>query len=714
MIFGNGKKMGDFYDSYLIEDDFTIPSAAFTATPSISNYCTGMCSCTSEWIPSNQWSGCSCCSGGSCGGIKQWECEDDRWLYINNHQGEGSLGSIQLLNNDVIMTANGDLTYKVNLKNKDIKLKVRFNANSQGSNLLYSKSFYIELGGITAFSETAPSNTFTKDYLIEMIKDVTNKDKFAILVNGEYVRDIIVTSDIALLHINSFGREQYWSSSSSTSTSLVIDWIRSQPYFSCQTDSDELWVSDNFDAGSTFDIHSLAYPPTKFCPNDYPAVVRDLVERGTKADYRGTITNDLTLGKSFTVPANQIYEIRYATLFKNVGGNRCPDGYIWNTNSQTCVQRIYEQDYIIADCRTNASLCDASRGEYCDTTRNVCVRPYKIIDVIRDNIIIPVGKNQKSFGYNLQLGDKRIKNDELSFKCDPLEYIPSDGNCNTPDFKCDYGKTCASKDGQYYCTRKTNWKTPDPKPECWESTISFGDTVYNLKYGETVDVNNYLQLTTYSSGRYNGDTGYVDQISKLNILTFKNFDWMRLEPIAGQLTDYYVIKDSARTMCFNLRNDLGINFNDQQAGYSLLKTTDLVTMQSRTVNNMAIATGTKQVCIPVDSARYGELFYTVNPYIKAGDETFFDDDQLTYNYKIVDNIPTNDTLEYKQLTCKDLNCPEGYTCLENGACGKTVTVEVQVETSGTTTSSGSSGGSSNMLWYILGGAFFVIRVISAI
>lgn len=571
--------------------------------------------------------------------------------------------------------------YNVNLKNKDIKTKVRVSGGITGSDCKMSGSLAIGLNGDMVGVSSGYS---TIEFTIEFIKDVIDKNKFVVLVNGEPKKEIIIQGETAYI---SYVQSGQGVCGSTGEISSAIIYLKSKPYFSCQTDNNEVWISDSFGEGSTFDIHSLTYEPTKFCPQDYPAVVRDYRERGIKADTRGTITEQLTRGEKFTVPAFQAYEIRYATTYKEEMGERCLLGYVYDTKLKKCIQKVFEQDYIIKDCHSEGCpdssyicrdngvcekytekiinlncqelgcpsgyiclpegycvrtlieqvkptcidiTCDVKYNEYCEMRGDfpICVRPYKITEVIRDRIIIQVGKNQKSFSDSLTIGYKTITASGLSADT-----------------------TCIAN-------------SVNNNPECFASSITFDGKTYSLKYNEEVSINDYFKVKSYSGGRYQTDEGKIDIINYNFVLTISNFDFLKTEPIRGDAFDYYVIKDSSREMCFNLIDNLGA-FTQEQAGYSLKKTTDLVTMETRTMEAKAIQKGSQKFCLPIDSARYGELFYVINPYIKLGDEIFFDDEQLTYNYKIVDKIPINETIIYKEGCTKDSDCGSTMKCLNN-------------------------------------------------
>jgi len=583
-------------------------------------------------------------------------------------------------------------TYKVNLKNKDIKFKYTVSAGKSPSESIGSTSGAVTFGGQNIASISA--STTSIDGLVELIKDVTDKNKFIVIVNGEVTKEIIITSEEAYLEFTMSA-----SQNGRTGHSMKIEYIKSKTYFSCETDNNEVWITDEFDEGSVFNIYDLSYEPTKFCPLDYPAVVRDYRERGTKADYRGTITESLTKGESFTVPLFQSYEIRYATTYKPGITERCNLTSVYSTKLNKCINKVYSQDYLIKDCHSEGCetyngnvgicmdsgvcayfeniyienkcqelgcpegydclpeglcvktistikdcktepcpdgytcldsglcsksieikptcddiTCDLSLKEYCEMRDGfpVCIRPYKIVEVVREHIFIPVSSNKITFTEDLIIGDKII--DITKLNVNP--------NCIA--------------------------ESTTTNPECYSTDLSFNGKEYTLKYKESVIIDPYLTVTAYSSGRYKTDTYSIDLHSYNLVLTF-NYEFLRIEPIKKEVLDYYVIKDSNREMCFNIYNNLPVTFNSIQSGYSILETTDLITTQQREEINQGFNIGKEEYCIKIDSSRYGGVAYKLTPYFKINDETFYDDEQIIYNYKIVDTIPTNVTTIYKTI-----------------------------------------------------------------
>ncbi len=557
------------WDDYLIEDDFMIESQAFQK-PFHDN-------------PSCDY---------TAGTTSSWDCDDGTWATrgICNNLG---CSEAEIKGNDLILqgsSSGGDATatYKANLKNKDIKFRVELQSNGGGVNF----GSHNVLSGNSGF------------HLIELIKDVVDEDKFLVLDNGEAVKEIIVSDSEANLEFYCNKKDGGYGGPSGY---IKVDWIKSKPYFSCEVSNNEVVISDFFGEGSTYDIHDLTYEATKFCPVDYPAVVRDYSEIGIKSDVRGSIIEGLTKGKSFTVPSMQSHEIRYITTYKDDMGVRCEINEVYDTQLKECVSKIFEQDYIIQMATScDQVTCNEEYSEYCEMRDDVpvCVRPYKVVEKVRDKIIIKVGSDQHSFENEAVIGNKQI-------------------TTSIPEFTCNPG-------GEDH-------NAPFPDKDCWNVDVNYDGESYEMKEGDKVDLNDYLNLELKSiTAHYEYDLGKVDSYSNLMILTI-DFDGVTSKIIDS---NYYVVKDSSREMCFDIENKLGVDFSKDQSGYSILQTVDLQNIQKpREIREKDIPGGKTQFCIPIDTEIYGISFFEINPYFKIDDELFFDDEEIVYNYEVVDEIP---------------------------------------------------------------------------
>jgi len=155
------------YDPYLIEEDFVIPSPVLVLGES-GIYSSPLCD-----IITNHYT-----------------CQDDNWFI------SGRSGSVpHIVNGELIVGSAGfgvptiTSKYLKNFKNRDIKFKFWSSTSATGSGAPRSVTTNVYLGNkliVTAgVSARGKGATTRKDFLVEVIKDVTDSNKFIIIVNGE-------------------------------------------------------------------------------------------------------------------------------------------------------------------------------------------------------------------------------------------------------------------------------------------------------------------------------------------------------------------------------------------------------------------------------------------------------------------------------------------------------------------------------------------------
>jgi lipoprotein signal peptidase len=646
-------------DDFLIEDDFTIISPALSSTLQVSTSPL----CTYFVQPA--------CAFHGCWGFTNWECNDGKWKRSGKTASGGSQG-ISAISDAFVNPADstrklaiyggqnsgsGYAQYLVDLSSKDVKIKFK---NYGNMNIAYG-----------SWSKDISGNQFGNDNLIEFIKSVTDSTKYSIILNGDYLQDATIVSPAYVSftqpvneYVDSNGYYQRYGNT-------FVNYIKSRPYFSCEVDNNEVIIRDRFNEGSTFGWKDLTYEPTKICPLDMPAVVRDFRERGIKADTKGTITWNLAHGASFTVPQYQTYDIIYITKYQEGMGERCnPLTDAYDTNTKTCKSLINEEDFVIKDCNTNPEICaspnkcelrnanyvcvttdekiivqncntnpeicDAALKEECQLrdTRYVCARTEEVVQVIREKEFINVGQNQVSFVNNL--ADLKITTSSSKFKCDTYSYELADGDCNKAGNYCRDTQTCIKKeDGKFYCksNEPEGYSSPNPQASCWTSSLNYNGQNFPFITGQTLTLDKYFDVTCNIGARLKN--GILTGDSRSCILTIKNWDFLTVDPIIVN-NEYFTLKDSKKDMCVKINNLLPFNFN---GGDTIIKTTDLITTQSKIDDNRAINSGEVERCFSVDTSIYGEVKYVINTFINLNFIRYYNDDVIFYNYKMVDKIP---------------------------------------------------------------------------
>lgn len=543
-----------------------------------------------------------------------------------------------------------DTTYLKNLKERDIKTKVELSVS--GCTAYGQTSYFtLELGNHVVYTDSITTDVaaISKDIFIELIKHTTDPDTFSVIINGEQVSTVTIPETTAMLKY-SFNRNNNCGTAGPYG-GVIITYLKSRPFFNCILDSNEVWVRDRFAEGTTFDITDLKYTPTKFCLDSYPAVLRDL-DLGVRV--AGDVTKSMVLGEAVTVPANSYIEVSYATLYQAGIMERCGLGEVWNNNKSVC--------------------------------EGVLVETEEVYVIIREHEYIIVGSNQHYFTNNLVIGDKSITSGQPDFVCDGTSIREAGGDCNIAQYECNEKEVCIYDSGVYKCkgTEPENWNAPEPQG-CWQVDVTFDGITYTMQDSETISLNQYLDLTLYIDGHYDYITDRVDSYTNNYVLTLKNRDFLQMQAMQGTESDYWVILNDNKNMCFQLSNDLA-NFNSNQAGFYNKYTRFLLQSQGTEYIQTDLPLGSGTTCIPVDTTQLGEIMYEITPYFYLGNDRYFDNEKITYTYNIVNEIPTNVTIIYQDRDCNDFGCPNGGTCqLKDGAYVCVVETVVYVDSGGTPT-----------------------------
>lgn len=575
------------YDDYMFEDDFMYPSPALEQE-SRSNL--DMCK------PREGYYG----RGG-------YTCEDDKYISVGY-----AIVSPTDLGHLTISDSRGggsSVTYKKDLSNNDVKFVITKSGGCGCMKNCYSPgSGSITFGGqsVDTVSDEGPTR-----YLYELIKDIDRPDVYIVKKNAERLKEINLNGQPGILNIESRSGETCGIYGGTDSSTVIVDYIKSRPYYNCNVENDEVVVRDRFKSGSfafsqercgnATNCRGLTFTPVKFCLYSYPPIKRSFTEQGIRADIMGQYLTQLTRGEQIVVPENTYIEISYIVDYFEGIKEPCAIDEIYDIEQQTCVKGIFEAP--------------------------------DNFDAVRELKLIQVGNNQVTFKNTLQIGDKQVTTTRPTYLC---------GN------------------------KDQNWNAPKPSSDCWQTIVSYDGNEWVVNDGAIIELSPFLKLNIYIGAHWDADEQKVDRYENTGILTL---DKEALKIIPKEDKQLFLLFGEQKYIEFDFKNELA-NFNQDQAGFYVVRTTDLLSQQTSTMRPYAISIGTNPQKIEVDTQEYGEVLYTILPYIKLGSETFFDEEMLIHNYIIVPEQPPNTVIinDTMYMTCNaNTDCPTGYNC-ENNIC----------------------------------------------
>lgn len=275
------------------------------------------------------------------------ECATDKWLFKD--------GKFTFSDGMIIQGTGGSIK---TIKNFDVRDKNFKIVGQTVANPTTPTGFALNFPGIGSWSLPGEySSTFChydysrsswiceqpEIYFVKISHDPTDYTKTYIYVNGRLHQEFT--------HNPIYTYEPYMEIKGN------FDYVRWKPILGCEVNANEVVVRDLFGGGSeyiNFTKDDLSYIPTKYCPSDYPTIIRSYAEGGLVSDTRGTVTEKLATGQIITVPPFQTYEVQYMADYIINMIPRCdPFSEYYDTNKGGCVKQgfIFEPAcFINSDC----------------------------------------------------------------------------------------------------------------------------------------------------------------------------------------------------------------------------------------------------------------------------------------------------------------------------------------------------------------------------
>ncbi len=515
-------------------------------------------------------------------------CEDDNWISIG-YTGDFKFGAseVQVTNGELILSASGSTqpasaTFKKNLKGRNIEIP---NIKWQyGYNCCPSGSATIRIffNNKLAYDENIEQKSGSKDILFQAIADDENIDLYHIFINGKDTgRTVLIEEDTLNIKLETLANGE------ASSSTMRIDSIESQPIFSCTISDDEIVFTEKLYSGSKISLDS----------EKHNSEVRGLTHKPLKFCPEGNpvLRRDLDLG---------IRPEFFSTTF-----NKLIAGEIVEVPEDELMEIRYVIDF-------KEGLPDSNCAGESYELNGECIQAVTeqpdVVELVNVKEFIPVGSNQLLFQDSMKIADKQLTSGKPSY-------------------------LCANEDSKA--------TAPLPRPECWTTTVNYGQSSLIFIDREIKNINQFMTLKILIDARYKEgavEEGYANNF----LLSINNDDILQVNTITGNgLEDFYVLFNKEKNIEFEVTNNLG---KFDQSGVIVRKITTLLTGESKETINLGFDKGTRRYTIPIDSSKFGGLTYEIVFWYKIGDQTFFDNEKIIRSFEVVDKSPFQELQEKLQ------------------------------------------------------------------
>lgn len=269
--------------------------------------------------------------------------------------------------------------------------------------------------------------------------------------------------------------------------------------------------------------------------------------------------------------------------------------------------------YYIADYKEGMGLRCGLDLAY-DTTAKKCVKiiaeAEDIVEIINNKEFITIQKNQYLFQDKLTFADAVLTSQKPVYLC---------------------------------ANQEAKANAPDPENKCWESTISYDGKLLKFQANEEKSLNDYLSLKYIPEAQFK-DKLVQDDYTNNFVLSYKDF--LSINSIGDPKDDYYVVFGKDANVKFSIDNKLG---DLSGAGVQVMKKTSLLFSETTEQKTIAIKEGKHDYSIPIDSNRLGIVSYQITPFFKIGNELFFDNEVITRNYEVVNQLPSPEVITNTEI-----------------------------------------------------------------
>ena len=422
-----------------------------------------------------------------------------------------------------------------------------------------------------------------------------------------------------------------------------FEYVRYQPYFSCEIDYDtEVVVRDNFGVGSDIVIDDLTYVATKFCPQDLGALI--FSEVGL-TDEKGSLTETLAQGEMIRIREDctgidncveaAILSFDYITKYVTDMTERCGVGQVYDTDEKACLQiagqQIQTETLLICNTDSNCGIpsncpgttvsCVDSRCEYNSPSctdeqliNNILVQ--KTLD-LSDPTITTVGDGIITANFN---APKTVLGQP--FLINSISPLTIKSECRVED-----GYLSPSKEG------------------CYEVEFEWGNYLFTIENGgeKKLDGNFHVQFDMGGLGVFNGNNGEKD--FNYEFVGSADDYQIQIDLTMTDLIGFNVNEYSERALLngdYKIKLDMTNNiFTVVDSGYNIKVKKDIRTVEERLPPvKVSYKPGTATHTVSLPSDELGIFRAEIIPYMRVFDGLDYLGSKLDISYFIESELST--------------------------------------------------------------------------
>jgi hypothetical protein len=444
---------------------------------------------------------------------------------------------------------------------------------------------------------------------------------------------------------------------------MHVDYVKYQPYFSCEIDyNTEVVVRDKFVVGSDIDIDSLTYTPLKFCPQDLGALI--FSDKGL-TDEKGSLTEALAQGKKILIRSDctglntddvkcveaAILQFDYITKYVTDMKEKCGVGEVYDTKAKSCVQIAGQQvsdksllicnsenDCIIPNnCPGTVAECKESQCEYVSDS---CTKEQLI-----NNILV-----QKTLNLDKPTIEKINDGSVLASFNAPKTVL------GVP-FTIESIRPLSAKP---QCQVSDGYLSPT-KEGCYAVAFEWGEYKFTIENGASkeLDDNFNVQFDMGGRGVFNGDHG--DKIYNYEFVGSADDYQIQIKLTMKNLMSFSVSEYKERAV---LNNDYSIKLNVDNniftvfdSGYNIKVKKDIRTVEDSMIVKASFRNGPAIYSIDLPTDELGIYQAEIIPYMQVFDNLVYSGDKLDISYYV----------EETQSSCRQTGCAIG-ECTSDGSC----------------------------------------------